>query len=131
MRSRAKGKRSGTAPCAVRARGDGDRRGKAPGQREARADRTRGRIVAAASGAGMEGHFGHAPGKRCLDTASARKASIGKTVARHKEVIRGFALWPQGHCHPFEGPGGSNRGTEFACPPGMHIGRERDRCFPN
>ena len=37
---------------------------------------------------------------------------------------------PQGHCHPFEGPGGSNRGTEFACPPGYHIGKVHDRCFP-
>ncbi len=45
----------------------------------------------------------------------------------------GGGMWrgPHGHCHPFEGPGGPNRGTEFACPPGYHIGQIHDRCFPD
>lgn len=54
------------------------------------------------------------------------------TVTRVAEGC-GKGMWrgPHGHCHPFEGPGGSNRGTEFACPPGMHIGKVHDRCFPD
>jgi hypothetical protein len=45
----------------------------------------------------------------------------------------GAGMWrgPHGHCHAFEGPGGPNRGTEFACPPGYHIGAIHDRCFPD
>ena len=38
---------------------------------------------------------------------------------------------PQGHCHHFDGPGGNNRGTEFACPDGYHIGTRHDRCYPD
>jgi hypothetical protein len=44
---------------------------------------------------------------------------------------KGFWRGPAGHCHPFEGPGGPNRGTEFACPAGYHIGTIHDKCFPD
>ena len=45
----------------------------------------------------------------------------------------GAGWWrgPGGYCHPFGGPGGSLRGTAFACPPGMHVGPYGHRCWPN
>ena len=43
----------------------------------------------------------------------------------------GWFRGPGGHCHPMPGPGGSLRGTRFACPPGMHIGPYGHRCWPN
>ena len=36
-----------------------------------------------------------------------------------------------GNCHPFTGPGGSNRGTVIECPPGTHIDDAHRRCLPN
>jgi len=38
---------------------------------------------------------------------------------------------PSGHCHWFHTGGASLRGTHFACPPGMHVGPEGHRCWPN
>jgi hypothetical protein len=37
---------------------------------------------------------------------------------------------PNGHCHPFHPRYGSLRSTQFACPPGMHIGPYGHRCWP-
>jgi hypothetical protein len=38
---------------------------------------------------------------------------------------------PNGVCHWFHTPYGSLRGTHFACPPGMHVGPEGHKCWPN
>ena len=45
----------------------------------------------------------------------------------------GAGWWrgPGGACHPFYGPGGSLRGTRFACPPGFHVGPYGHRCWRN
>ena len=43
----------------------------------------------------------------------------------------GWWRGPYGGCHPFYGPGGSLRGTPFACPPGMHVGPYGHRCWPD
>jgi len=46
-----------------------------------------------------------------------------------EECGPGWWRGPNGYCHPFTGPGGSLRGTRFACPPGMHIGPYGHRCW--
>jgi hypothetical protein len=42
-----------------------------------------------------------------------------------------YRYGPDKRCHKFDTSYGSNRGTDIACPPGMHIGKEGVYCWPN
>ena len=60
-------------------------------------------------------------------------ASLGGNAIVQVGEGCGGGMWrgPGGRCIPFNGPGGSYRGTTIECPPGYHIGPDRGRCWPN
>ena len=75
-----------------------------------------------------------------LGLATATKAApllvpAGAVGSAVMQVGEGCGAWrwrgPGGACNPFYGPGGSNRGTVYECPPGFHIGPGGGRCWPN
>jgi hypothetical protein len=74
-----------------------------------------------------------------LASAAHAAAAFSPMPANDGNIIKvgegcGGDRWrsgPDGACHWFHGPYGSNRGTRFECPPGWHIGNGGGACWPN